>query len=238
MARLWLEPVLPHIVAIPIVCALIALGIARGAPWLIALSLAGAALHATMVVPRAIRRRRLLLAPFPEAYREFLARSVRFYRGLDAAGRLRFEQHVLLALADYRFEAVDGARLDDEVRVLTAAAAAILAHGAARWPFRGERTVLVYPNHFDPTYAVGASHELAGMVHAQGPIVLSSRALRDGFRAERDGLNVALHELAHELDLDDGHADGAPIGVSGRALGPWLSLMTSRMRLASRHRSV
>lgn len=201
-------------------------------------TVAALAIHASMVVPRALRRRRLLGAPFPAEHRRILERSVRFYRGLDAAGRARFERHVSLALADYRFEPVAGARLNDEIRVLTAAAAATLAHGSARWPFRGERTVLIYPNHFDRGYEVGASHDIAGMVHAQGPIVLAERALREGYLGERDGSNVALHELAHELDLDDGVADGVPIGLSGRAFAPWLALMQARRRAADRRRSV
>jgi MtfA peptidase len=205
---------------------------------LVALTAIVVGIYASMVVPRALRRRRLLSAPFSPSQRAILERSVRFYRGLDSAGRARFEQNVALALADYRFEPVGGASVTDEIRLLTAAAAATLAHGADRWPFRGQRTVLIYPNHFDSTYEVGASNDIAGMVHAQGPIVLSERALRDGYRRERDGSNVALHELAHELDLDDGHADGVPIGLAGRAFEPWVALMRDRRRDAARHRSV
>ncbi len=236
--RLWLAPLAPHLLSVPVFAALIALGAARDAAWLVVLTLAVMVVYAATILPRALRRRRRLTAPFPDAERAILERSVRFYRGLDAAGRARFERHVALALADYRFEAVSGAVVTDEVRVLTAAAAAMLAHGAAQWPFRGERTVLVYPNHFDRSYDVGASHEIAGMVHAQGPIVLSSRALHDGFRGERDGSNVALHELAHELDLDDGHADGVPVGLGGRAFAPWVELMRDRRRDAEKARSV
>lgn len=237
-SRLWLEPLLPHAPAIPVAALLVALGIARDAAWLVVITAVVVAIYASMVVPRAIRRRRLLGTAFPEAHRAILERSVRFYRGLDEEGRARFEQNVSLALADYRFEAVGDAKVTDEIRLLTAAAAATLAHGAARWPFRGERTVLIYPNHFDASYDVGVSHEIAGMVHAQGPIVLSERALRDGYRGETDGSNVAIHELAHELDLDDGHADGVPIGVAGRAFEPWVALIRDRRRDAEQAKSV
>jgi len=37
----------------------------------------------------------------------------------------------------------------------------------------------------------------------------------------RDGHNVAMHEFAHQLDQEDGRADGAPILESRSAYSAW-----------------
>ena len=47
------------------------------------------------------------------------------------------------------------------------------------------------------------------MVHSQGPILFSRRALHDGWHGD-DAYNVSIHEWAHVMDLDDGFGDGVP----------------------------
>ena len=44
----------------------------------------------------------------------------------------------------------------------------------------------------------------------QGSIVLAWDSVLAGAADARDGHNVVLHELAHQLDQEDGDADGAP----------------------------
>ena len=58
------------------------------------------------------------------------------------------------------------------------------------------------------------------MVHAQGPMLLS--------RKQSDGTNVAVHELAHVLDLADGDADGTA-SFWGTFPG-WEALVKSRLK--------
>src|SRR5437588_15769 len=53
-----------------------------------------------------------------------------------------------------------------------------------------------------------------------GVVVISWDDTLKGGRDPADGVNVVLHEFAHQLDDEDGHADGAPL-LSGGALRTW-----------------
>ncbi|MDH5490350.1 MAG: zinc-dependent peptidase, partial [Myxococcales bacterium] len=167
---------------------LIALGLARERPALIALGVLGSIVYAAIVLRRPLRRMRALRRPFPAPWRELLRRRIRFYERLDPAGRARFERNVTIVLADYRFEGI-GVPIDDELRLLAASGAAMLIHGLEGFEYPGVRSIVLYPNHFDEAYRVGAELPIAGMVHGQGPIVFSAAALRQGFSREKDGHN-------------------------------------------------
>lgn len=179
---------------------------------------------------RRYRRRRALVATgFPPAWREILERRVPFYVRLDDSGRERFETDVLVFLDEQRILASHGAELDDEARLLVAASAAMLGHGLPDWEWPTLRDIVVYPRAFDAEYRQGAAGNIAGMVHAQGPILISKRDLTLGFAQPRDGHNVALHELAHVMDFADGHTDGVPGDMAWVATAPWIEVVADRL---------
>jgi len=183
-----------------------------------------------LVMRRFLRRRRLVREPFPEAWRAPLNRCVGFYRGLDQAGRARFENDIRFFLAEQRIYGPRGAPVDDEIRVLAAAGAAMLGHGLPDWEWPRLRDIVVYPAAFDSEYRVGRGKGTLGMVHHQGPIIFSADDLRLGFCNPEDGLNVGLHELAHVMDLEDGAADGVPAGLGFVAAAPWLEVVADRLK--------
>lgn len=184
---------------------------------------------------RYYRRRRLTAAPFPEPWRRILERRVDFYhKRLDQAGRARFEDDVRIFLDEQQIygagEGDSAFQVDDEARVLIAASAAILCHGRPDFEWPRLRDIVVHPRGFDRDYKADSERpEIAGMVHSQGPILISARDLKLGYR-RADGHNVGLHELAHVLDLADGYADGVPAGVDWSATAPWVALITDRLR--------
>lgn len=51
-----------------------------------------------------------------------------------------------------------------------------------------------------------------------GALVLSWDSVRGGAANPADGQNVVLHEFAHQLDFEDGEADGAPLLGVGDSL--------------------
>lgn len=215
--------------------ALLWLGLEGGALWLTIVGPAGAAFVVVALLRRPLRRRRALAGPLDPKWRSIVEQRVEFYRRLDDAGRARFERNLRTVLADYRFEGV-GMEIDDELRILAASGAAVLLQGRD-WDYPAVRTVLFYPDHFSDDYEVAASGEIAGMVQRQGSIVFSAKALRDGWRREHDGRNVAIHEFAHVLDLEDGVADGVPSMMSGGSVEPWTDLVKKEMRRIKRHAS-
>src|SRR5439155_21346861 len=82
-------------------------------------------------------------------------------------------------------------------------------------------TILVYPSAYvaKSVRAIGGGLVLEGEQGRlgeawgsdSGVVVLSWDDVRRGASDARDGHNVVLHEFAHQLDQEDGAADGAPI---------------------------
>lgn len=166
--------------------------------------------------------------------------GVRFRRaGLPPDGRALVEQHLavwpqldgaeqerLLEITDEllsrkRWEAARGFELDDTVRVVIAAQAALLVLELGTDHYRDVSAVIVHPttvrtSGVRPGLAPGTvtSRDLDVLGLAQdrhGPVVLAwDKALAGAHRTEH-GHNVVLHEFAHKLDMRDGVIDGTPL---------------------------
>jgi Mlc titration factor MtfA (ptsG expression regulator) len=165
---------------------------------------------------------------------------VRFRRrGLPPNGRALVAQHLahwpllddgeqqrLLQIADEllsrkRWEAARGFELDDTVRVVIAAQAALLVLGLSTDHYRLVSGIIVHPSTLHtsgvrpgPSQGTVSADRLAVLGLAQGgrgPVVLAwDQALAGAHRAEL-GHNVVLHEFAHKLDMLDGTIDGTPL---------------------------
>ncbi len=188
------------------------------------------------------RRERIVHTPFPEAQRAILLKDVEAYRSLSAADRARFEGEVAIFLAEQNIAGLRGEPVDEELRVLVAASATIIAFGRPGFRYPTTRDVVVYEGSFDESYRVGAEAKegapILGMVHGSGPILFSAQALRQGFRNAHDALNVGLHEFAHVLDFEAGHANGIPSFMPWGAVRPWLHVMHAETTRIHRHQSI
>jgi Mlc titration factor MtfA (ptsG expression regulator) len=98
--------------------------------------------------------------------------------------------------------------------------------------------IVVYPDAFDDEYQVKRKGEILGQAHAQGPVILSERALREGFARGADGQNVGVHEFAHMLDLEGARFDGTPAAMDGVAARAWAALAHREIARIARHRSI
>ena len=121
-------------------------------------------------------------------------------------------------LAEKKFEGCAGLELDDEIRVTIAAQACLLLLHRETDYFPDLEVILVYPH----TYVAGTTTRFGGGLtvadqqarlgqSASGVVVLAWDAVRRGATDVHDGHNVTLHEFAHQLDQEDGVADGAPV---------------------------
>jgi Mlc titration factor MtfA (ptsG expression regulator) len=175
------------------------------------------------------QRERLSAVPFPDPWREVLQRRVPLYALLSKSEQERFESEIQVFLGEQRIYPLqaDGeqsdAPLSDESRLLIAASAATLLLGRPEWRLPTVRDIVVYPRAFtEETYQLSsaadphAHPQAIGMVHAQGPILLSLEALEHSFprhlspsagTSTQIGLSepvlphVGLHEFAHVLDF-------------------------------------
>ena len=186
-------------------------------------------------------RARLLARPFPDAWRRMLERNVPMTRRLDDDRRRRLEGLIQRFLADVLFEGCGGLEIDDEIRVTIAAQACLLLLGSDRDAFPGLRSILVYPSTYGTSTERGADGGFVeqgeswrlGESWGSGYVVLAWDAVLHGASDVRDGRNVVLHEFAHQLDQQDGAADGVPAagflsgsrGDAGQRYGVWTRVL-------------
>jgi Mlc titration factor MtfA (ptsG expression regulator) len=171
-----------------------------------------------------VKRRVAAREPFVDAWRAILERRVPFYRRFDAAERGRFEDKLKVFVRTKHFEGVKGMVIDDEVKIVIAAAAARLVMNLPDEHYTRLSDIVVYPSHFKPKDApVGTA---LGLAFGAGTVVLSWDAVLSGLADPHDGHDTATHELAHALDAADGAFDGTPELATFDAYGPWTRVMT------------
>ena len=195
------------------------------------------------------RRARLRAVPLPEEWRAILTANVPLYTRLPPERRRELEGHIQVLLAEKRFEGCAGLELTDEVRVTVAAHAALLllGRGEEAQYYPGLVSTLIYPS----AYRAPVEEHHGGIVTERrevllgeswrhGVVVLAWDAARAGARDARDGDNVILHEFAHQLDTEDGAADGVPYLDQPSDYAAWArELAPEYERLRERpHRSV
>ncbi|MGE0388318.1 MAG: zinc-dependent peptidase [Gammaproteobacteria bacterium] len=166
----------------------------------------------------AARRRRLAQQPMPEEWERFLLRRWPTWRRLPADLRERLKGLVQVFVAEKSFHGCDGFEITDAVRVTIAAQACLLIAARPNDCFARVRSVLVYPGAFEvPVESVDEAGVHATGMEARsgeswqsGQVIFSWEDVRAGALAA-DGYNVVIHEFAHQLDLEDGGMEGAPL---------------------------
>jgi len=187
---------------------------------------------------RPLRRWRVAQQTFPDVWRQWLERSVPLYDALDDQARARFERDVLFFLDEWRFEGVAETTVQDRHRLAVAAGAALILHGRPDWELPTKRTILLYPDRFDDDYLEGGGADYDGMVHAQGPIILTRQAVEDSWAFPHNGDNVVLHELAHLFDFTHAEAVGVPTLMDPASAEAWEALVQREMQRAARGQSL
>jgi Mlc titration factor MtfA (ptsG expression regulator) len=179
------------------------------------------------------RRKRLRNRPFPPAWLQVLERNVRFYRALPGVDQRELQQHILVFLAEKNFEGCRGQEITDEIRITIAAQACrLLLHRATDY-YPGLYSILVYPSAFvaksyqqlTPGFYLEGEEFRSGESWRHGAILLSWDEVEADVAAFNPGHNVVLHEFAHQLDTEDGKADGAPMLPKRSHYGAWARIL-------------
>jgi Mlc titration factor MtfA (ptsG expression regulator) len=180
------------------------------------------------------RRERLRAAPFPAAWRRILRQRVPQVRRLPGALQRELKRQIMVFVAEKDFVGCGGFVIDDEVRVTIAAQACLLTVNQPRRDYYPAlRRILVYPGPFfvnrsiPDAYGIVAEQRavMVGESWSQGRVVLSWPDVVAGAAIADDGRNVVIHEFAHQLDQETGHANGAPLLPSRHSYAAWSSVL-------------
>ena len=204
----------------------------QATPWGAGLGLVPVLVLVLVAGRKPLRRWRLARRSLSQADQAWLEQHVPYFRHLEASRRDRFERDVRLFRAEQRFEAVGTAEVTDETTLAVAAGAALMLNGRPEWELGTRRTILIYPESFDDDYHGGDYAAFDGMVHAQGPVILSQDAIEASWANPEDGSNVIVHELAHLFDFDDTYAEGVPSLMDPSSAAAWQQLVRAEMRRA------
>ena len=174
---------------------------------------------------RCIRRLRIMKQAFPAFWEQVLESHVAFFVALPADEKERFRQLVKVFLDEVRITGI-GTEIDDTIRVLVAASAAIPIFGFHDWEYHRLGEVLVYPDSFGEEYQASkrAESDILGMVgvhQLRGVMILSKPSLLAGFETPLSRDNVGIHEFAHLVELEEVE-NGPPPEVPWEAVNHWV----------------
>lgn len=170
------------------------------------------------LIRRLSRWLRLGAAPIDEDLWQHACQALPWARGLDPERRERLRALATRFLHEKTITPLGGLELAPAEQVLLAALCCLplLEFGAGG--LRGWSQLLVYPDAFrvrrSHVDAAGVLHEwddeLAGEAWDHGPLVLSWADVQADLEEPDTGYCVAVHEMAHKLDVLDGELDGTP----------------------------
>lgn len=177
--------------------------------------------------------------PFKKDWRKIIQARVPYFRKMPADLQLQLKQHIQVFLSEKKFVGCNGVIITDEIRVTIAAQACLLLLNKKTDYYPKLTTILVYPRAFikeQQTTVLGGvkftqRHTLAGESWEYGKVVLSWDDTVEGANVTNDGRNVVIHEFAHQLDQENGNANGAPILQKDQNYRNWSSVFIKHFEL-------
>ncbi len=171
--------------------------------------------------------------PMPEEHKVLLRDNVAFYNSLTPEEKISFEERIQDFLANCRVTAIS-CTITELDSLLVAASAIIPVFSFPSWRYYNLEEVLIYPDRFNQDYNMGTSDSnILGMVGSgvmNGKMILSKKALREGFSIENDKRNTAIHEFVHLIDKSDGVIDGVPSALLQKQYTiPWIDLIKRKI---------
>jgi Mlc titration factor MtfA (ptsG expression regulator) len=178
------------------------------------------------------RRNALLSALFPEECVQFIKKNIPLYEHLPDALKEQLHGLINVFLDEKKFVGCGGQEITNEIKVTIAAQACMLLLNRKTNFYPKLKTIYVYPQ----TYVAKGLQNDGGLIiedksvrlgesWQNGPVVLTWDSVTGGARNVQDGRNVVLHEFAHQLDQEDGDADGAPILEHRSCYRSWAAVL-------------
>ncbi|MDJ0713602.1 MAG: zinc-dependent peptidase [Prochloraceae cyanobacterium] len=166
-----------------------------------------------------IRRQTIKDKPFPSHWLAIIKQNIPIYFYLREPLQKRLQGHVNVILAEKQFVGCGGLQITDEIKLTIAAIASLLLLNERGEYYPKLCSILVYPS----TYVAKQIQHVGNYVveetkvarlgesWSRDRIVLSWEQIERDIHNWNDGHNVILHEFAHQLDAENGTANGVPI---------------------------
>ena len=189
---------------------------------------------------RYLRRVTVMQQPFPDEWERILCTHVAFFVALNDTEKARFRHLVQIFLDEVLITGIR-TEVDETIRVLVAASAAIPIFGFHDWEYHRLREVLIYPDAFDDAYQShgGSDANILGMVglhHLSGVMILSKPALLAGFAHQAGTQNVGVHEFAHLVEQEASEY-GLPPEVPWMVVRQWVRYVARELARPSTQRA-
>ena len=180
------------------------------------------------------QRDRLMAQPFPKNWLNIIQSNLAIYTHLTAGQQKELQGHVQIFIKEKQFIGCLGLQITEEIKVTIAAIACLLLFGDRKTYFPNLRSVLVYPHAYVVNEMVMSGYVVQerriarlGESWTKDQLILSWEQVTQDLLNWQDGHNVVLHEFAHQLDQEDGKAEGVPILSRSLDYAVWAKVMTA-----------
>ena len=174
------------------------------------------------------RRKCLKLQPFPESWENIMKEKIQLYKVFPENLKNQLHNDIKIFIDEKKFEGCGGLVVTEEMKVVIAAEACMLLLNRKNNDYPFLKTILIYPHAFTArnynkigNQYVNEPSTRSGESWTRGNVVLAWDYVKHGATNGKDGQNVVLHEFAHQLDQEDGAADGAPILEKASRYASW-----------------
>ncbi|WP_408962533.1 M90 family metallopeptidase [Pseudanabaena mucicola] len=197
------------------------------------------------------RRDLLKQEKFPNHWLHIIESNVPIYQNLTTEQQRELRGHVQVFLKEKQLIGCLGLQITEEIRVTIAAMACLLLFCDRKTYFPNLKSILVYPHAYIVNETVMNDRYIVeerrvarlGESWSKDQLILSWEQVKQDSLNWEDGHNVVLHEFAHQLDQEDGEAEGVPILPRSLDYAVWSKVMTAEFlqfcdRIAKGNRTV
>ena len=180
------------------------------------------------------QRDRLMARQFPKSWLSIIASNLSIYGDLTSEQQKELQGNVQIFLKEKQFIGCLGLQITEEIKVTIAAIACLLLFCDRKTYFPNLRSILVYPHAYIVNEMVMSDRYVVeerrvarlGESWSKDQLILAWEQVQQDIRNWQDGHNVVLHEFAHQLDQEDGKAEGVPILPRAMDYMAWSKVMT------------
>jgi len=164
--------------------------------------------------------------PFPSQWDQILKKRIPLFKKMPLELQAQLKKHIQIFIAEKEFIGKNFI-ITDEVKVILSAQACLLLLNRKTYYLQELRKIIVVPSTW---WCDDNKIEVAGSSSSDGEVTVSWNDTLNGVLNDTDGNNVAIHEFAHQLDLETGKTDGTPLLSEYENIKSWSSILKEELK--------